>query len=518
MPHISTAAQLEARSSLMRARTFIVLLPLVAACKCGGDRVNAPEDIKAMFEQLFAKLPAAKIAQPIDAVPKEVSLVASSPDPEAWRAWAEKQPFAQAMMKTPLFEDLRLSRAHLQLDGLRQQVSRVSTFIGKKEDLGAIWRGPTAAGVIFGDERGKDQLLLIKRIDPSARELVRFAAAFALAAKPENGDSKLSKKTIDKLDLYTLERRTESVSFVLFRDLLVAGTDANLVERAAKLAAGEDDGASAAKSTLGRVLPPPETAGVHLAFAVQDNELAKMAGVEAIGVSLVADPAQPLLIRRTGGSDPGPDALALLRYAPADTFVALVDGAKASDALLASVEVPDEIKDELRPGVALIFGPGGATLALTHSGKRAELEMPVRKLLAKMTGRKVDRLVLEDKDNAVVLSSKDDGPCAAITKNAILFALDPERLRTAIAAGAAKAPSLADRQGVDLAGTVSSGVFVDLAKGSAFLTAYYKDAVGAADADAVLTPTFAALAQGGAFFGRVEAKGDGAQGALHALP
>src|SRR5262245_41932784 len=106
----------------MRARRLIVLmllLALFAACKCGSDRVNAPEDIKAMFEQLFAKLPAAKIAQPIDAVPRDVSVAVSSPDPEAWRAWAEKQPFTQAMMKTPLFEDLRLSRAHLQLEGLR---------------------------------------------------------------------------------------------------------------------------------------------------------------------------------------------------------------------------------------------------------------------------------------------------------------------------------------------------------------------------------------------------------------
>src|SRR5262245_46882202 len=110
----------------MRARHLIALAFVFSACTCGGDKKSAPEDIRALFEKLFAKLPASKIAHPIEAIPSDLDLIASSPDPEAWRAWAEQQPFAQAMMKTPLFEDLRLSRAHLALEGLRQQVARVS--------------------------------------------------------------------------------------------------------------------------------------------------------------------------------------------------------------------------------------------------------------------------------------------------------------------------------------------------------------------------------------------------------
>src|SRR5437868_4615877 len=106
----------------MRARFLFALALLSPACKCGNDgAANAPEDVKALFERLFAKLPASKIAHPIEAIPGDLSMIATSPDPEAWRAWAEKQPFALAMMKTPLFEDLRLSRAHLALEGLRQQ-------------------------------------------------------------------------------------------------------------------------------------------------------------------------------------------------------------------------------------------------------------------------------------------------------------------------------------------------------------------------------------------------------------
>jgi hypothetical protein len=61
-------------------------------------------------------------------------------------------------------------------------------------------------------------------------------------------------------------------------------------------------------------------------------------------------------------------------------------------------------------------------------------------------------------------------------------------------------------------------VFVDLAKGSAFLASYYQGALGSAEANAVLAPTFTALATGGAFFSKLEAKGDAAEGALRALP
>lgn len=504
----------------MRARWFL-LLTLLSACKCGSEtETHAPEDVRAMFERLFAKLPAAKIKDPIEAIPSELSVIASSPDPEAWRAWAETRPFVQAMMKTPLYEDVRLSRAHLALEGLRQQVARVSSFVGKKEDLGAIWRGPTAAGIDFGDgAEEKDVLLLVKRIDPAVRELVRFGAAFATAAKPESGESRLSVLKAGDLELYTLNGRGESVSFVLFRDLIVAGTDQTMVQHAAQLAAGEaPNGVTAApKSAMGKVLPAPETPGIHIAISTEAHELAKLNELSAIGVSLVADPAQPFLIRRTGGLDPGPDALSLLRYAGAETIAAVVDGGKISPAVLDSLGIPEAIAEEVKPGAALILSEN-MIWAVKHSGKAAELEAPVRAHLAKMTGKKVERVVLEDMGGAVILKAAGDGAGVAITKDALLLALDGEKLRSAIAAGAGKAPSLADRQGVDVSGASSGGVYFDLARASNFLTRYYKDALGSAEADAVLAPSFAALAGGGAFFSKLEAKGENAEGALRALP
>lgn len=503
----------------MRARWFL-LLTLFSACKCGSEKTaDAPEDVRAMFERLFAKLPAAKIKDPIDAIPSELSIVASSPDPEAWRAWAETRPFVQGMMKTPLYEDLRLSRAFLALEGLRQQVARVSSFVGKKEDLGAIWRGPTAAGIDLGEGEEKDRLLLVKRIDPAVRELVRFGAAFATAAKPETGESRLSVSKVGELELYTLAGRGEAVSFVLFRDLLVAGSDATLVEHAAQLAAGESpkDVTAAPKSALGKVLPPAETPGIHLAISTEKNELAAFNDLAAVGVSLIADPAQPFLIRRTASDDPGPGSLSLLRYAGAETIAAFVDGAKISVLVRDAVGVPEAIADELTQGSALILGEN-MILAVKHSGKAAELEAPLRAHLAKVSGKKVERLVLEDMGGAVILKAEKNGVGVAITPDALLVALDAEKLRSAVAAGAGKAPSLADRQGIDLGGAATGGVYLDVARASNFLARYYKDTLGSGEADAVLAPSFTALAGGGAFFSKLEAKGDKAEGALRALP
>src|SRR5262245_23684047 len=93
-----------------------ILLALAASttfahCACGGDKTNAPEDVRALFERLFAKLPAAKVDRPLDAIPAAMSLIATSADPEAYRAWAASQPFVKTMMQTPLYQDLRLSRA-----------------------------------------------------------------------------------------------------------------------------------------------------------------------------------------------------------------------------------------------------------------------------------------------------------------------------------------------------------------------------------------------------------------------
>jgi hypothetical protein len=505
----------------MRASRCLPLALLVLAlphCTCGKDsQKEAPEDIRALFERLFKSLPAAKVAQPIEAIPDNVSLVMSSPDPEAWRAWAVAQPFAKSMMETPLFDDVRLSRPWLAFEGLRQNIARVSAFVGKKEDLGAIWRGPTAAAYVFGEGDAKDSLLLVKRIDPSVRELVRFGAAFALAAKPEQGSSELRVRKEETLEVYTLERRGESVSFAVFRDLLVAGTNEDLVTRSALLAMGEarKGDRPASKGAYKDVLPPVETAGVHFGFVAPEQEMAKLAGLSGIGLSLVADAAKPILIRRTGGEDPGSDALSLLRYAPSSTFLAIADGQKASDALLEAGRVPEELRDRLAPGIAVLFDKG-AVLALRHKGTKEELEAPLREMLKEMSGKDVERVVLED--GALLLKSANDGASAALTNDAVLFAFAPDRLRDALSAGAGKAPSLADRQGLDIKAAAGGGVYFDLAKSSAFLATFYQRTLGSADASTVLQPTFDALAGGGAYFSRLEQKDDVAEGAFHALP
>src|SRR5262245_23481702 len=120
---------------MMRRRRHFVTVGLLAmfGCTC-GPKGETPEEAKKMFDALFGALPVAKVARPIDAIPESLDVVLTSADPEACRAWAEKQKFVEAMMKTPLFEDLRMSRTYLAIDGLSRKAARAAAWIGGKED------------------------------------------------------------------------------------------------------------------------------------------------------------------------------------------------------------------------------------------------------------------------------------------------------------------------------------------------------------------------------------------------
>src|SRR5262249_14736483 len=109
--------------------------------------------------------------------------------------------------------------------------------------------------------------------------------------------------------------------------------------------------------------------------------------------------------------------------------------------------------------------------------------------------------------------------------DALLFALAPERLRAALAAGEGKAPSLKDRSGVSLGDKSSAAVYVDFERAAKFLRGFY-EAELAGDKDTpwvssseVLEPTFAALGTAGALFGRLTGpKDQEAEGVLRVFP
>ena len=541
------------------AALFAALVGCGGCSGCGREELSADilaTDFGKTFQLLFDELPVAKVERPVDALPADLPWTAWSPDPEAWRGWAVEQPFVKGLMATPLFEDLRTSRAWLTLDGLRHHAAQAAALTSSPEDRPGLWSGPTAIGLSPGEDDAPLEVVMVKAIDPKTQALVRFAAAFALAeraARLPGGGPKPDLRVAEAsgVKVFTLRRASGEVSFALFRNLVVAGSGEGLVRRAAALAMKRPLGGDLAATDGGEGALFPEGAapGLHLVYRAEDHDLLGLAGLERLGVSLVMDRAGPVLLRRAG-KVPAGDALSLLAHAPEGAFFGWVDGGEPSGALFealhrrilgagaagkleyGSVNLERELFGKLAPGMAVILGgsaaPGevGGLVVLRHGGKQAELEPPVRKVLAAFVGRKVERTVLEDRGGAILLApAKGAGFAAALTGSALILGGSAASVRGALDASSGKAPSFGDRSGVELGGAASGGVLLDLARLSSFLEQLYADALrgdGAVDwqeAEPVLTSIFGALGSGGTLFARLEPKGKReVEGVLRAVP
>lgn len=575
----------------------IALLPVSYACRCdtpattkgGGSSEGTSasgsgaswtaktlEWDRQAFDALLSGLPEAKAEHPLEALPGDLPWLVYSDDASKWLAFAEQRELFRELSNTPLAEDLTTTGPWLQLESLRYQVARVTSFAGGTNDGDALLKGPVALGA-FQLDHDRPGFVVIKRVDPEVQVVARFAAAFAsLAAEEKSGGKpkdpeaeavkpKVQTTEVEGIPVRTIERRGEKVSFALFKELLIVGTHKGLVERATALAVGEPRERLVPKHLKGKrpdkdlpaseeaegLLPKKGTAGVHIAYRVPQSDMLRVFGLEELAVSLTHDEKAPLVLRTRGGAAPEKGSLALLKYAPGTAFFGLVDGRAPSQDLLAEmryrvlgagqekkpltvagVDVGEKLVKRLKGGTAVFLGasdpaaePGapGAVIAFRHDDK-AGLEPVVREVLAALTGASVERTVLEPFGGALLLTTPEDGPAAAITDDALLVALSPDRLRAAVAAGAGKAISLRDRGGVSLDGTATQAVFLDLDKGAAFLKGFYRDAYRESTAppwsevEPVLGPTFAALAKGGALFARLEPKDDGlSEGALRAL-
>lgn len=531
---------------MLARRVLLVVLLACGACTC-GEEPSASGDWKALFDTLIKGLPEARTEVPVEAIPGALAWVATSPDPEAWRAWAVTQPFAKALMATPAFEDVLLSRTYLALDGMRRTVARAAALTGDPEDAHALWRGATALG-LEDPSAPEPRFVVVKRIDPSLRAVVRLAAAFASAKDATESE-------VGAIKVRTLDRSGRPIAFAVFKNLLVIGSDTTLVERAAALAqsAPRDGDTSAAKDPL---LPAADVAGIHARIALEGTTLAELVAVSSIGVSLVADAQAPVVLRKSGGAEAHDDVLGLLAYAPASTTLAFVDGGAPEGTVAATLQrlaaqIEAEADDDqprkkaaapfdgqalaavLRPGTAFVMGVrdevadlAGVGLVVVFAHRdRAVAEAQAQALVAQLTGGTVTRTVLEDAGGATLLAAADDEITAGVTADALVLALSTDAARRALFAGAGKAPSVRDRAKLGSGGSASGGVFVDLPKTAAWLEAFYgasfesDDAVSAADASAVLAPTFAALATGGTLFAKLSpGKSETAQGPLQVLP
>lgn len=520
------------------------LLPL-AACTC-GDRGPSAADVKRLFDTLLKPLPEASVSDPLGAVPASLAWVGTSKDPEAWRRFALAQPMVVELMKTPAFEELRLSRSWLTIDSVRRQVARAAEIGLVPEDADVVWKGPTAVGA--EDLGGEAKLLVVKSVSPSESTLVRFAAAFAAA----KGGSEVA---VGKVQVRSIDRGGRGVSFAVFQNLIVLGTDLELVKRGAALAqkeplevSGQKDRAATAEREE-HLLPGADEPGLHLRFRPQDDELPSLLGMGAVGISSTTDVAAPFVVRRAGEAELGPDAAALLAYAPSSTFALWIDGAqpgatvfKAARERMAGAEDDAEEKPEtdglavgkidvektiaahLDPGYLVLVGARevpknqdelGLVVAFRHHDAAA-LEPAVTALMRELLPQAPERTKLAELGDASLIHSKDEGLTIGLTDDALLFGFSSDAVRRSISSAKGKAPSLKDRAKAD--GKGAGAVYVDLPALSKYLSAAYTR-LGGAEATAVLGPTFSALGAGPALFTRLEAKGGGrAEGAMRAIP
>ena len=145
---------------------------------------------------------------------------------------------------------------------------------------------------------------------------------------------------VGKAHLRSVDRGGKSVSFVVFQNLLIVGTDTELVKRAAALAQKEPldkDEPGTRDRELG-LLPAADAPGLHLRLRSQDDEILGMLGLDAVGVSSTLDPNEPFVVRRGNAGDVGSDVTKLLAYAPTSAFFALVDGAPPSASIFAAAK------------------------------------------------------------------------------------------------------------------------------------------------------------------------------------
>jgi len=541
----TTTTRTDVRGAL-RLFGLALALVVVPGCDTCGDRDKTEQSTP--LDGVLKNAKAARAEAPVDVLPGDVTLAIASPDPAEWKRFADARQFFKELSASPLIEDVRLSGAFLSLESIRHQLAGLTSFVGAPEDGDAIFMGPVAMGVI-DIESDAPRFVIAKRLDPSVSSVASFAAAFAgLASGAADAVTGQDAPTVTSRDvagvvMRTVTRGSAVVAFTFFKDLLIFGTDASLVERAVTLAAGQPgDHSSFMQTDGGRVLAKKGVPGIHIAHLVEGGSAASsLMGTRALGISLVLDAAAPVVIRMVGGSAPLDEASSLLRYVPASAFVAAVDGRNVHDVIvpllkdrmadLAFAQRLAALSEKLEAGVLLAAGVlspdesgiDPAVAVIVRHRARADVETRAKALLESMTGSLVSRTVLAHAGGAVVFEATS-GPAFGITDDALVAALDVARVRAVLSAGAAQAPRLADRAALAGDAPVAFGLYVDVARTGSFLERFYagwavSDPGAPKDALATLAPTFKALGAGGHGFARLAPVGDDVvEGAFRVLP
>jgi|GEM_PF-1437891 len=499
----------------------------------------------AKLKAVLQKSPASSGKAPADLIPNQMRWVLSSDDPAAWKAFFEARPSVKALMASPLGDDIRTHDAMQSLRGLQVQVQKVARLFGDT-DADMLWQGPTAIGVRSLDDK-HPRFVLVKHLGDKAAVL-RFAGGL-LQFVPNDGapqggkpsaEVRLNDVEKDGVQLRQVQTRGHTISYTFFQDLVVVGVNEEDVLRAARLGLGKPKDHSAvarlgvtkgkdvSAQNAGRV-PGQGEQGLHISRRFGERSLPTLVGFDDLGMTLTTSEKTPMKLR-AATADVAPTSFAALKYVPGTSFFAVASAAKPNAGILDELLRRDTYSSKLKSKkakalkvgafsldkqllahldapVAVAFGAGAEGAGLTpvvviaHQ-KRTDVESGAKAAYNAIVG-KPNVTKLAALGNATLLTGNNAAPVAAITDDVLLLGLDEETVRAALSAGAGQTLSLKDRQGLALDKQGTAFVYADAKKAQPYLEGFYKSTLSTSnttswnEAQPVLAPVFAALAQAG---------------------
>ncbi|MGC4115579.1 MAG: hypothetical protein QM765_13440 [Myxococcales bacterium] len=328
------------RPSWSVAITVGVACAFLGACRCGEP---PPERVWEVGVPL-GEVPPAGPGTLVDFVPAGAPLLVSVERPTEVLAQMRADPRLARAFDREVLANLALSDAGATARALRQRLSELSTLNVPDSSLEALLDGPLVLAARAGP--GHTDVLLLKRLSPQAK------ASWQAAQMLQAVSASLREVRVERYRGFPLRKvlvgERRRITYVLLRDLLVAGTSDEWVKASLDLALGGPGERAGTRPAIRAALA--EERGAPL-FAVVDAEalrsepggpgaatvaLSQLAWLRASlvpnrGLTLAALPVAPRSPRAATGRP------ALLGFAPRGTLVAVdrtIGLAEALQALL----------------------------------------------------------------------------------------------------------------------------------------------------------------------------------------
>lgn len=267
---------------LAAALALCALCALAGSCRCGEP---APERVFEVGVPL-QEIPSAGPGGLVDFVPAGAPLVVAIERPAEVLALIRAEPRLTRALDREVLANLALSDAGATARALRQRLNELSTLSVPEAGLDALLDGPLVVAARTGP--GHTDVLLVKRLSQEAK------ASWQAARMLQAVSASLREVRVERYRGFPLRKvlvgERRRITYVLLRDLLVAGTSDEWVKASLDLALGGPGERASARPALRAALS--EERGAPL-VAVVDAE------------ALRAEP---------GGSGPAAVALTQLRW------------------------------------------------------------------------------------------------------------------------------------------------------------------------------------------------------------